>query len=138
MFVKEISDEFTVLLVYVDDIILTGTSLSKITKVKQFLDITFRIKDLGDLKYFLGLEVTCTSRGIHISQRKYALEILKESGFLDCKPAKTPITAKSTFKLTSPDGNLLPDITAYRQLVGKLIYLTSTRPDLTFAVQQLS
>ncbi|XP_040942307.1 uncharacterized mitochondrial protein AtMg00810-like [Gossypium hirsutum] len=138
MFTKKHSEDFTVLLIYVDDIILTGTSSPEIMKVKQFLDTTFRIKDLGDLKYFLVLEVARTSQGIHISQQKYALKILQESGFIECKPAKTPMATKSVYKLTSTDGELLSDITSYRQLVGKLLYLTSTRPDLTFAVQQLS
>ncbi|XP_040947303.1 uncharacterized mitochondrial protein AtMg00810-like [Gossypium hirsutum] len=136
LFVKRQQDTFTVLLVYVDDIILTGNSLSEITKVKAYLDQQFRIKDLGELKYFLGLEVARTTAGIHLSQRKYALEILEDSRFMDCTPAKTPLASKSKF--TSDSGALLHDVTSYRQLVGRLIYLTSTRPNLAFAVQQLS
>ncbi|XP_052479531.1 uncharacterized mitochondrial protein AtMg00810-like [Gossypium raimondii] len=136
LFVKRQQDTFTVLLVYVDDIILTGNSLSEITKVKAYLDQQFRIKDLGELKYFLGLEVALTTAEIHLSQRKYALEILQDSEFMDCTPAKTPLASKS--KLTSDSGALLHDVTSYRQLVGRLIYLTLARPDLAFVVQQLS
>lgn len=76
LFTKKTTDSFTALLVYVDDVILTGTSVTEINSVKQFLDDRFKIKDLGCLKYFLGLEVSRSHKGIHLCQCKYALDIL--------------------------------------------------------------
>ncbi|XP_031112015.1 uncharacterized protein LOC116015989 [Ipomoea triloba] len=124
------------LLIYVDDILVEGTDSHQITKLKQFLDKTFKIKNLGHLNYFLGLEVYRTSEGLNLCQRKYALEILEENGFLDAKPAQTPITARK--KLTSLEGTLLDKPEQYRRLIGKLLYLTNTRPYISYAVQQLS
>lgn len=77
---------FIVLLVYVDDITLASNDLDSITTLKLFLDNIFTIKDLGVLKYFLGFEVARSSKGINLCQRKYALDILRDSGFLDAKP----------------------------------------------------
>ncbi|CAM8911709.1 unnamed protein product [Rhodiola kirilowii] len=82
--------EFLVLLVYVDDVVITGTSSSLINKVKQFIHDQFQIKDLGLLKYFLRLEVARSTSGIFLNQRKYALDILTDYNFIDCKPVKTP------------------------------------------------
>lgn len=127
---------FTALLIYVDDVILTGNSLDEIDSVKHFLHKSFRIKDLGDLKYFLGLEVSRSKLGIHLCQRKYALDILSDTGMLACKPASTPMIKDSRLLY---DFEAAPhDPTAYRRLIGKLLYLTTTRPDIAFAVQQLS
>ncbi|XP_050147470.1 vegetative cell wall protein gp1-like [Malus sylvestris] len=79
------------LLIYVDDIVITGNDVGAIASLKLFLHNHFRIKDLGDLKYFLGIEVSQSKHGIYISQRKYALEILKDYGFLGARPIAFPM-----------------------------------------------
>lgn len=81
----------TVLLVYVDDIILTGNSINEIQDITMLLDQAFKIKDLGTLKFFLGFEIARTSAGIHLCQRKYVLDILSDSGMLGCRPNATPM-----------------------------------------------
>jgi hypothetical protein len=91
LFVRSRPSSFTALLVYVDDIILTGNDSSEIHQVKQSLDTQFHIKDLGALKFFLGLEVSRSKTGLMLNQRKYCLELLDEYGLLGCKPAPTPL-----------------------------------------------
>ena len=136
LFVKAHSGKLTVLLVYVDDVILAGNSLEEITAIKLFLSHRFKLKDLGELKYFLGIEVARSRKGIALCQRKYALEILEDTGFLGAKPSSFPVD--QNISLTQEGGELLIDPSQYRRLVGRLIYLTITRPDLAYAVHILS
>jgi len=136
LFTRTQGSSFIALLVYVDDIILASNDTSAISALIILLNQQFKLKDLGPLKYFLGLEVARSDKGISICQRKYALEILEDAGLLACKPTKFPMD--QNLKLSSSNGELLPDPTSYRRLVGRLIYLTITCPDLTFAVQHLS
>ena len=131
---------FMILLVYVDDIILTGDSEIEIGKFKQFLQTKFLIKDLGYLRFFLGIEIVNISTGVCLNQRKYTLELLHEYGLLGCKPAVTPLdfcTPVSNFGVDESD-DLIENFTGYQQLIRKLIYLTNTRPDISFAIQTLS
>jgi hypothetical protein len=136
LFTLNHTNDFTALLIYVDDIILTGTSLNEIDRIRTILDDNFKIKDLGIVKYFLGLEVAHSKAGISLSQRKYCLDLLHDSGLLGSKPASTPLDP--SIKLHNDDGKPYEDISQYRRLVGKLLYLTNTRPDIAYATQQLS
>ncbi|CAM8915811.1 unnamed protein product [Rhodiola kirilowii] len=136
LFTLERGTDFIILLVYVDDVILTGTSQVLIKEIKDYIHQKFQIKDLGALKYFLGLEVARSSNGIFLNQRKYALELLATSNLTNCKPARSPMDMKH--KLSLSKAPLLADPLEYRQLVGKLIYLTITRPDLAYPVHVLS
>ena len=121
---------------YVDDIIVASNNKIAADNLKNSLNKSFKLKDLGNLKYFLGLEVARLAKGILINQRKYALELLSKTGYLGCKPAKTPM--QQNMQLSQDDGELLTDPSMYRRLIGKLIYLTITRPDLTYSVNKLS
>ena len=76
---------------YIDDIILTGDDVLEMNRLKTSLSSTFEIKDLGSLRYFLGMEVARSKKGIVVSQRKYVLDLLKETGMSGCRPADTPI-----------------------------------------------
>ena len=93
------------------------------------------MKDLGSLKYFLGIEMDLSTQGLFLNQRKYILDLLDESNMTACKPAPTPLHSK--LKLDSPSPTLA-DASYYQKLVGKLIYLTITRPDLTYSVSLIS
>jgi hypothetical protein len=118
---------------YVDDVILASTSLTEFNKIKSILVDKFQIKDLSNLKYFLGLEVAQSTAGITISQRKYCLSVLSSAGLLGSKPASTPLDP--SVKLHQVDSPLFDDIPGYRRLIGKLLYLNTTRPDITLATQ---
>ncbi|CAM8913862.1 unnamed protein product [Rhodiola kirilowii] len=136
LFTLERGGDFIVLLVYVDDVLLTGTSQSLIDDIKNYIHNKFQIKDLGVLKYFLGLEVARSPHDIFLNQRKYALELLQENNLTQCKPSRTPMDIKH--KLSLSQAPFLDDPLQYRKLVGKLIYLTITRPDLSYTVHVLS
>ena len=97
---------------------------------------TFRQKTWGKLKYFLGIEVAQSNSGVVISQRKYTLDILTDTGTLDCKLVDNPMD--SNIKLVPSQGELLRDPGRYRRLVGKPNYLTITRPDISFPVSVVS
>lgn len=119
-----------------DDLIITGSTLALITTFKIYLIQCFHLKDLGISKYFLGIEVACSPSGIYLSQRKYVLDILKEIGLLGTKPYAFLI--KQNHQLVLDKSELLTDVAAYRRLVGKVIYLSNTRPDHSYAIHILS
>ncbi|XP_019435853.1 PREDICTED: uncharacterized protein LOC109342297 [Lupinus angustifolius] len=124
------------MLIYVDDLVLAGNNQKEIDLVKLCLDTHFKIKDLGPFKYFLGLEIARSTLGISICQRKYALDILVDTSFLTSRPTPTPIV--NTTKLHQDTSTPHSDPATYRRLVGKLLYLTNTRLDINYVVQQLS
>lgn len=103
----------------------------------QALKLDFALKDLGELHYFLGIEVSRVSNGTMLSQAKYASDILRRTGMLNCKPANTPMC--TTEKLSAFEGAALgvEDATRYRSIVGALQYITLTRPDISFAVDKI-
>ncbi|GFY86650.1 hypothetical protein Acr_05g0002890 [Actinidia rufa] len=102
--------------VYVDDIIITGDDASGIVQVKCGLRKAFDIKDLGPLRYFLGIEVARSRHGISLSQRKYSLDLLQDTGMFGCRPASTPMVPN--LKISAESGDLLPDPSIYQRLVG--------------------
>ncbi|PKI72225.1 hypothetical protein CRG98_007423 [Punica granatum] len=125
---------FMVVLVYVDDLILTGNDPSSCSRFKQYLDHCFHIKDLGKLKYFVGIEVARTTDNLFLCQRKYTLDILTECG-IGARPVNLPM--EQNLKLTSDSGGELQDPFQYRRLVGQLIYLTISRLELSYPVHIL-
>ncbi|KAI3511072.1 hypothetical protein L1887_18216 [Cichorium endivia] len=127
---------YIAILIYVDDVIVVGNNLERIQQTKRRLDEAFSIKDLGQLKYFLGIEVAKTPEGLVLSQRKYVLDILKDSGMLGCKPSPFPI--EQNLKLDRGENEERVDASQYRRLIGRLLYLQATRPDVTYAVNALS
>ncbi|KAK6128802.1 hypothetical protein DH2020_037438 [Rehmannia glutinosa] len=136
LFVKASGDSFLAMLVYVDDVLVTGNSQQDIDSFKAYLDGLFTIKDLGCAKYFLGVEIARNRDGTYLNQRKYILDILHDTGLMGCKPATVPLPPG--IKLIADSGIPLPDPEKYRRLVGRLLYLNFTRPDITYSVQQLS
>ncbi|PKI49187.1 hypothetical protein CRG98_030423 [Punica granatum] len=127
---------FIVVLVYVDDLLVTGNSPAHCISFKRYLSSCFRIKDLSTLRYFLGIEVSRMDSGLFLCQRKYAIDILSECGMLDSRPSSFPM--EQNHRLSSDSGALLTDPGQYRRLVGRLLYLTITRPEITYFVQILS
>ena len=129
LFVKK-GPTLVFILVYVDDILVTGPNPQACKDTISQLSNLFPIKDLGPLHYFLGIEVKRSSSGIFISQTKYILDLLKKSNMIGAKPCATPLSTSSL----DHESPLLSDPTEYRSLVGGLQYLTWSRPDLSFAV----
>lgn len=135
LFIKRSGDLICLAAVYVDDVILTGTDLQGINNLKAYLHSAFGIKDLGALNYFLGIEVSYLPSGIFLSRKKFTTELLLDCPFDLSSKATTPLPL--TTKISSTDGELISNPELYRSLVGKLNFLTNTRPDLAYVVQSL-
>uniref|UniRef100_A0A2N9IFR0 Integrase catalytic domain-containing protein n=1 Tax=Fagus sylvatica TaxID=28930 RepID=A0A2N9IFR0_FAGSY len=123
------------LLLYVDDIVLTGNTPSFLHQLIVNLSQVFELKDMGTLSYFLGLQIQRSTTGLTVTQTKYATDLLTKHNMVHCSPCKTPCVPN--VRLSSTSGQPLTDIHAYRSLVGALHYLTFTRPDISFAVHQV-
>lgn len=136
LFIKGQPGCLVLLAVYVDDIIVTGDDTSEISALKQFLDDQFRIKDLGSLHYFLGIEVSVVPGEVLLNQKKFVFDLLQQFECATVSPIVCPLDLNS--KLHADSGALFPSPNKYRSLVGKLHFLTHTRPDICFAVQHLS
>jgi len=136
MYYKGEGDEKTLLVVYVDDLFITGGDDVEINWIKQELKKEFDISDLGLVNRYLGVHFQRFLHGYFLHQTQYALQILEEQGMADCKPEHIPLPVGLVL-LTDMDAPAV-DTTGYCQLVGKLIFLTTTRPDLAFAVGLVS
>ena len=123
------------MLVYVDDIILTGNNPKAITYVVHSLSKLFAIQDMGSLSYFLGIEIVPKGAAIILSQKKYTLDILARAGLSESKPVTSPIS--STAHLSLGDSSPFDNPVRYRQIVGALQYVTLSRPDITYAVNKV-
>ncbi|KAF5785164.1 putative RNA-directed DNA polymerase [Helianthus annuus] len=123
------------ILVYVDDIIITGNNNQAIDHIITRLSSMFAIKDLGPLHYFLGIEVVRSGLDLILSQKKYISDLLHRSGLSDCKPVSSPMSSSQV--LLPNDSPLFSDSTKYRQVVGALQYATLTRPDIAFSVNKV-
>ena len=115
---------------------LVGNNLQEIQRVKTHLHNSFSIKDLGTFLYFLGFEISRSPSSIVLNQRKYCLDLLSNSGLLACKPASSPM--EPSYPLSESEGSLLLNQGEYRRLIWRLLYLTHTRSDISFAVHKLS
>ncbi|KAL0336107.1 UNVERIFIED_CONTAM: Retrovirus-related Pol polyprotein from transposon RE2 [Sesamum radiatum] len=136
LFTKLTNASFVALLVYVDDILIAGPSSALIAEVKQYLDQLFTVKDLGVAKFFLGIEIPRSPQGMALTQLKYTREILADTGMTNSRVATTPLP--TGVKFTQEAGKPLPNAEVYRRLIGRLLYLGFTRPDISHATQQLS
>lgn len=136
LFVRYVDKIYLAILVYVDDILIVGNDAAAVEEFKSVLKSAFKLRDLGQAKYFFGFEIARNETCIFLNQRKYALELLEEAGLLGCKPLSVPM--EPNLKLSLKTGTALPDAKVYRRLVGRLLYLTHTRPDITYVVHKLS
>jgi hypothetical protein len=135
VFYKHRGTFITIMAVYVDDIVITGDDVEEIKCLKENLGRAFEVKDLGPLRYFLGIEIARSPKGIVLSQRKYVLDLLAETGMLGCRPYSTPID--KSHQISAQSGDPVNRET-YQRLVGRLIYLCHTRPDISYAVSVVS
>ena len=119
LFTKKFNNSFILLVVYVDDILIASNNVQPVKELKVSLDQHFKLKYLGGLKYFLGLEVARLDKRITLCQQKYALEVLKDAGMSACKPIKVPL--EQNLKLSKYQGKLLSDPCVYKRLVGGLL-----------------
>ena len=123
---------------YVDDILITGTSKDIIQEVMQCMAKAFKAKDLGHLRYFLGIEAARSTSGIYLHQHKYTLDILNDTGLTAARPSKVPMEQNHNLSANTSLPLADSDTFLYRRLIGRLIYLTVTRPDISYSVQVLS
>jgi len=136
LFTKGTGSSFIAILVYVDDIVIASPNKITINSAKIMLQHYFKLKDLGDIKFFLGLELSRSQVGIFMCHRHYTMSILEDTGMLACKPSAVPMEAD--LKLNAKSGSQLPDPRIYRRLIGRLLYLTISRHDICYTVHKLS
>jgi hypothetical protein len=136
LFVHICLKDRTLLLLYVDDMLITGDDLDHISHVKKHLSKEFLMSDLGPLSYFLGIEVQQTPKGFYLSQSKYLQDLLDRSRLTDTRTTVTPMDIH--LHLHPTDGTPLADPSRYQQNMGSLVYLTITRPNIAHVVHILS
>lgn len=135
LFIFQSGSQLMYVLVYVDDIIITGNDGKIIDEFVTQLNVKFSLKDLGRLHYFLGIEVTYTSQGIFLAQKKYIIELLQNASIDESKSFPTPMV--SSCRLLANEGNPIEDECHYRSVVGALQYVVITRPDIAYAVNKV-
>ncbi|CAM8993769.1 unnamed protein product [Rhodiola kirilowii] len=134
LFVKTNGSHVVYVLIYVDDLIITGSHATFIDDFVRLLNRDFSLKDLGNLHYFLGIEIHRSKSSIHLSQQKYICDILERSHMSGAKPISSP--AEPGSRLTT-SGDPLSDPALYRRIVGALQYVTITRPEISYAVNRV-
>ncbi|GKE41870.1 uncharacterized mitochondrial protein-like protein [Tanacetum coccineum] len=132
LFIKRDKGDILLVQLYVDDIIFGSTKKSLCTEFEKMMHKKFQMSSMGELTFFLGLQVKQKEDGIFINQEKYVTEILKKFGFTDVKTSSTPMEAQKLL-LKDEDGEEV-DVHLYRSMIGSLMYLTSLRPNIMFAV----
>ena len=136
LFIQSDSRGQVFIILYVDALVIGGEHLAVIDHIKKLLSGRFEMKDMKELHYFLGIEVIRTPDGIMLSQRHYILKLLYKFGMTECKPVTTPLDRN--LKLDADSSTTECEPMFYRQLVRSLIYLTITRPGLSYPVGLLS
>jgi hypothetical protein len=132
LYVHKSDEGIVVIIIYVDDLIVGGDNEKEVEHVKSLLKQKFGMKDLGEFKFFLGIKVIRTPKGIWLLQRQYALDMLSKYGMVGYKPISVILDQNG--KLSADVGEVLKDATMYRKIVGSLIYMMITRPDLNYIV----
>lgn len=136
LFIRRKGSEVLYVLVYVDDMLITGNAKPAIAHLIATLNSRFSLKDMGEAKYFLGIELSRNSTGMHLRQQKYISDLLQKTNMSTAKPVSTPMSP--TPKLSLKSGTRLENPSEYRATMGSLQYLSFTRPDIAFAVNKLS
>jgi len=136
LYVKRFNDDVLIISLYVDDLLVTGSNTVQVAEFKLNMMQVFEMTDLGLMKFFLGMEIMQNIEEIFICQKKYSREILKKFQMDNCKPTATPMNQKDTF--SKEDGTARVDEEKFRSLIGCLLYLTATRPDILHATSLLS
>eukprot|EP00253_Pinus_taeda_P009660 PITA_09660 len=136
VYIKENDGKLLIVVLYVDDVIFTGNDVYLIENFKTVMKEEFEMTNMGLLRYFLGIEVNENENGIFISQAKYVNEVLGKFNMQECKATITPTVMR--LKLSKEDNNKDFDPSLYKSIVGSLMYLTATRPDIMFAVSLIS
>jgi hypothetical protein len=136
LFVLRCGRDSVYLLLYVEDIVLTGSSTTILQQVVSTINVEFKIKDMGAVHFFLGIQVQPRQDGFFLQQQQYAIDLLERAGMSDCRPYDTPVDTNAKLSTTAGTPLSTTDASDYRSLVGALQYLTMTRPDLQYAVQQ--
>ncbi|GKE23331.1 putative ribonuclease H-like domain-containing protein [Tanacetum coccineum] len=132
LFIKKIKNDILLVQVYVDDIIFGSTKKSLSTEFEKLMHKRFQMSSMGELTFFLGLQVEQRKDGIFLSQDKYVYDILKKFGFTTVKTASTPMETHKSLSTNAAEPDV--DVHLYRSMIGTLMYLTSSRPDIMFAV----
>ncbi|MCO5580000.1 hypothetical protein L7F22_033866 [Adiantum nelumboides] len=135
LYVQKIDAGIVIITIYVDDLIIGYDALEDVVHVKALLR-KFDMKDLGELRYFLRIEMNSNESSIWLSWKKYELDVLMKYDMADCKPISTPLD--QNLKLRIDEGKVLDDATMYRKIVSNLIYMTISRPDLGYSIGLVS